>query len=103
MTVLHVCYKSGVRFDHDYYASRHLPMAAAAMAPHGVTHIEAVRIDAASSPYQVMFSAYFESEAQLQRAMGTRAMAEVVADVPNYHDGNPDVMVGQVVAVPVIR
>jgi hypothetical protein len=27
MTVLRVCYKHGVRFDEDYYISKHLPLA----------------------------------------------------------------------------
>jgi uncharacterized protein (TIGR02118 family) len=103
MTVLRVCYKSGIRFDDDYYVSRHVPLAAEVMGPHGVVHIEVVRVTAVTAPYQVMFSAYFESETGLQNALKSRRMAEVLGDIPNYHDGNPDVMIGEAVAVPVVR
>jgi uncharacterized protein (TIGR02118 family) len=103
MTVLRVCYKSGVRFDHDYYVSRHVPLAAEVFGPHGVVHIEVVKVATSTAPYQVMFSAYFESDTGLQNAMQSPRMREVLGDIPNYHDGSPDVMIGEAVAVPVVR
>jgi hypothetical protein len=33
MTVLRVCYKYGVRFDEDYYVSKHLQLSAGVMVP----------------------------------------------------------------------
>jgi uncharacterized protein (TIGR02118 family) len=104
MTVLRVCYKSGVRFDHAYYTSKHLPLASSIMGPHGVTRVEIVKIgpnaDGAPPPYQVMFSAYFDSAAALQNAMQSARMPEVLGDIQNYYDGMPDVLIGEVVPLP---
>jgi uncharacterized protein (TIGR02118 family) len=72
MTVLRVGYKSGVRFDHDYYMTKHLPLTGAVMGPYGVKSVEVMRVTAApdgsAAAYQVIFSAYFESAAALQNA-----------------------------------
>lgn len=103
MTVLRVCYKHGVRFDEGYYTSKHLPLAARVFGPHGVKSVELVRVtataDGSKPPYQVIFSAYFESAAGLQNAMQSPRMAEVLGDIPNYYDGAPDVLIGEVVAL----
>ena len=107
MTVLRVCYKSGARFDYDYYRSKHLPLASAVMGPHGVTNVEMVTLgpnpDGSAPPYQVMLSAYFSSPAALASAMQSPRIGEVMGDVPNFYDGLPDVMVGEVVGLPSMR
>ena len=104
MTVLRVGYKAGVRFDQTYYTSTHLPLAADVMGPHGVTNVEMVTFgvnpDGSQPPYQVMFSAYFTSAVQVESALQSPRMAEVLADIPNYYDGMPDLMIGEVVALP---
>jgi uncharacterized protein (TIGR02118 family) len=105
MTVLRVCYKQGVRFDEDYYISKHLPFAAGVMSPHGLTNVEMVRVtktaDGSKPQYQVMFSAYFESGAGLQNALESPQMGGVLNDIQNFYDGMPDVLIGEVVALPV--
>ena len=102
--VLRVCYKSGVRFDEDYYVSKHLPLAASIMGPYGVTNIELLRIgpnpDGSRPAYQVMFSAHFDSAASLQNALQSPRIGEVMGDITNYYDGMPDIFVGEVVALP---
>ena len=104
MTVVRVCYKSGIRFDHAYYASTHTPLVTGVMGPHGLTKVEVVTMgpkpDGSQPPYQVMFSAYFDSPSALQNAMQSPRMAEVLGDIQNYYDGMPDVMIGEVVVVP---
>jgi uncharacterized protein (TIGR02118 family) len=104
MTVLRVCYKDGIRFDHAYYTSRHTPLVADVMGPHGLTNIEVMSIhpnaDGSRPPYQVMFSAYFDSAASLQNAMQSPRMAEVLGDIQNYYDGMPDVLIGEVATPP---
>ncbi len=106
MTVLRVCYKSGVRFDEAYYVSKHLPLVAEVMGPHGVTGVEMVKVtttaDGAKPPYQVIFSAYFESAAGVQNAMQAPRMGEVLGDIANFHDGMPEVLIGEVVALPAL-
>jgi len=50
-----------------------------------------------SAPYQYVFSAYFDSAADLQRCMTDPKMGQVLADVPNYFTGETDVLVGETV------
>jgi uncharacterized protein (TIGR02118 family) len=103
MTVLKVCYKHGVRFDENYYVSKHVPLSARIMGPHGLKGVEMMKVTATadgSKPlYQVIFSAYFESAAALQSAMSNPQMSEVMGDIQNYYDGMPDVYIGEVVAL----
>ncbi|MFZ0736530.1 MAG: EthD family reductase [Candidatus Acidiferrales bacterium] len=105
MTVLRVCYKHGVPFDEDYYVSKHLPLAAGVMGPYGVKGVEMVKVtttaDGSNPPYQVIFTAYFESAAGLQNAMQNPRMGEVLGDIQNFYNGVPDVLIGEVVALPV--
>ena len=104
MTVLRVCYQHGVRFDESYYISRHMPLVGGVMGPHGVKRVEMVKVtatpDGSNPPYQVIFSAYFESAAGLQAAMQDPRIGEVMGDIANFYDGAPDVMIGEVVALP---
>jgi uncharacterized protein (TIGR02118 family) len=101
MNVLRVGYKSGIRFDHAYYKSTHLPLAGSIMGPHGVTNVEVATFaagpDGAAPPYQVMFSVYFSSASGLQAALADPRVSEIMGDVPNYYDGRPDLMVGEIV------
>jgi uncharacterized protein (TIGR02118 family) len=103
MTVLKVCYKHGVRFDEDYYVSKHVPLSVRIMGPYGLKGVEMMKVTATadgSNPlYQVIFSAYFESAAALQNAMHNPQMSEVMGDIQNYYDGMPDVLIGEVVAL----
>jgi uncharacterized protein (TIGR02118 family) len=105
MTVLRVCYKNGVRFDEVYYISKHLPLTAGVMGPYGVKSVEMVKVtttaDGSKPPYQVIFSAYFESAEGLQNAMQSPRLGDVLGDIQNFYDGMPDVLIGEVVALPV--
>jgi uncharacterized protein (TIGR02118 family) len=103
MTVLKVCYKHGVRFDEAYYLAKHVPLATSVMAPHGLRKTEMVKVnmtpDGSNPYYQVIFSAYFDPAA-LQAAMGSPRIGEVMGDIAKYYDGTPDVLIGEVVALP---
>jgi uncharacterized protein (TIGR02118 family) len=104
MNVLRVCYKSGLRFDEGYYVAKHLPLAASVCGPYGLKRVEVVKFgagpDGAMPDYQVMFSAYFDSAADVQKALSSPRIGEVFADIAKYHDGMPDMMVGEVMALP---
>lgn len=101
MTVLRVCYKSGIRFDEAYYKGTHLPFVGSVMGPYGVSKIEMVKvrsmIDGSKPSYQVIFTAYFDSPASLQDALASPKMPDVLADIGKFHDGTPDVFIGEVV------
>ena len=101
--VLKVCYKSGVRFDEQYYLSKHIPLAAAYFMPFGVKQVEVLRfsdVNGQAPVYQVMITVHFESMAGLQQALSSPGIAEVIADVANYYDGAPDLLVGAPLALP---
>lgn len=102
MTVLRVCYKHGIRFDEGYYTSTHLPLVGAVMGS-AVKKIEVVRVlstgDGSTPPYQTMFSAYFDSPAALQEARQNPRMPEVLADIKNFYDGTPELLIGEVLAL----
>ena len=74
------------------------------MGPHGGKSVEIVKVtataDGSKPPYQVIFSAYFESAAALQNAMQSPRMGEVLGDIQKFYDGMPDVLIGEVVALP---
>ena len=101
MTVLRVCYKQGAAFDERYYFDKHLPMAGGVMGPLGVKNTEIMKVSGSvpgfTAPYQFVFSAYFDSAADLQRCMTDPRMAQVLGDVPNYFKGETDVLVGETV------
>ena len=100
MTVLRVCYKPG-RFDEAYYKATHLPLVSSVASPHGMKRMEVVRLtmtpDGSKPPYQINFSAYFESAAGLQNALKDPKMGPVLDDIKNFHDGAPDIFIGDVV------
>ena len=99
MTVLRVCYKNGAAFDEQYYFEKHLPMAGGIMGALGVKKSEIMKVSGSvpgfTAPYQFVFSAYFDSAADLQRCMTDPRMAQVLGDVPNYFKGETDVLVGE--------
>ena len=100
MTVLRVCYKKGVPFDEKYYIEKHIPMAGAIMGSLGLKKAEIVKVSGSvpgfSAPYQFVFSAYFDSPADLQKCMSDPRIAGVLDDVKNYFTGETDVLVGEV-------
>jgi uncharacterized protein (TIGR02118 family) len=105
VTVLRVCYKTGAVFDEKYYLGKHIPMAGGIMGSLGVKKSEIVKVSGSvpgfSAPYQYVFSAYFDSAADLQKCMTDPRMGEVLGDVPNYFTGETDVLVGETVTLAV--
>ena len=101
MTVLRVCYRQGAPFNEKYYFDTHIPMAGAIMRPLGMKKVEIVKVSGSvpgfAAPYQYVFSAYFDSPADLQRCMADPKMGQVIGDVPNYFAGEQDVLVGETV------
>jgi len=99
MNVLRVCYKTGVRFDEAYYVAKHLPLAASICGPFGLKSVKVAKFwatpDGSKPAYQVMFSAYFESAENIEKLLASPRVAEIMADIPNYYDGTPEIMIGE--------
>ena len=104
MTVLRVCYKNGFRFDEAYYKRTHLPLVGSVMGPHGLKRMEMLKVtgapDGSKAPYQIIFSAYFETAGGVERALADPRIGEVMGDIVKFHDGAPEVMLGDVVDLP---
>ena len=100
MIALTVCYKSGIGFDNDYYFAKHMPLTAK-LGPLGLRNAEVRKIlgtpMGTPAPYQVITTLYFNDAASLQNALGSAEGQAVVADIPNFYHGPPDVMIGEVV------
>ena len=99
--MLRVCDRQGVRFDEQDYFEKHIPMAGAIMAALRMKTAEIVKVSGSvpgfTAPYQFVFSAVFDSPADVQQCMQDPRMGQVLGDVKNYYDGETDVMIGEVV------
>ena len=90
MICLSVLYANGAekRFDHDYYATKHMPMVLDTLKAHGMTRYEIDRgisgVEPGSSPaYLCIGRCYFETIEGFQSGFADHG-AELAADIPNY-------------------
>jgi uncharacterized protein (TIGR02118 family) len=87
--------REGTRFDTDYYGSTHIPLAMKVMKADSVTLIAGVPMGDAPAPYAMICHFEFASSEALQAALADPGMAEVRADVANFTDIAPTVMLGR--------
>ena len=96
--ILSVIYPNhdGARFDADYYRASHAPLAMDIMQADSVTLVEGVPMPgAATAPYALIAHFHFASPETMQRGLASPRMAELQADVPNYTDIQPTIMLGK--------
>ena len=80
-------------FDHDYYKSSHVPMAADAWKP------ERVEIDkGVNGPYVAAVHFFFASEDAMNAALGSDKTGDIMADVANYTNITPVTQTSEVVS-----
>jgi uncharacterized protein (TIGR02118 family) len=81
----------------DYYASRHLPLAAKMP---NVRRFEASRVvgtpDGGEPPYYRIAEVWFDSEQDLQASMSSDEGQSTVGDIPNFATGGATVVVSEV-------
>ena len=87
----------GGRFDHHYYAQTHIRLVEERLRPMGLLGIEAGRFvstfdDKEAPPYVAIAYLVFETEADFRKAFATH-LDEMAADVPNYTDISPQIIV----------
>lgn len=80
----------GRKFDHHYYAQKHMPMVLDRLKSSGMTRYEIDRglaggAPGSAPPFVCIGRLYFDSLAQFQQALGTHG-PEIIQDVPNYTD-----------------
>ena len=81
----------GGTFDHDYYRNTHVPMC-------GKTWNVGGEIDKGiDGPYEAAVHFFFDSMDQFQSAMGAEGTKDVMADVANYTNITPVMLISEVV------
>ena len=82
----------GSTFDHDYYRTTHVPLAAKAWTPVG-TEIDKV----INGPYEAAVHMTFDSLEAFQGAMGSPLTGDVMADVANYTNITPVMQISEII------
>jgi len=85
----------GAKFNTGYYRSSHIPLAMKVMKASRVMLIEGVPNGPSAAPYAMIAHFQFASSDALTAALANPGMAEVRADVPNFTDIKPTVMLGK--------
>ena len=90
----------GVRFDHEYYRDRHMPLLKARMGDackrYTVDKGIAGGAPGSPAPYVALCHIYCDSLASFQAGFGPHA-AEIMADITNYTDVTPVVQISEVI------
>ena len=81
---------AGKRFDHDYYAQKHMPMVLDRLKDVGMTRYEIDRglggaAPGSPPPYLCIGRLYFETVAGFEQGLAKHG-PELMADIPNYTD-----------------
>ena len=83
----------GATFDHDYYRTKHVPLAVKAWG------LESAEIDKGiNGPYEAAVHFTFDSLDALGAAMGAPGTGEVMADVANYTTITPTMQTSEIVS-----
>lgn len=91
--------KPGAKFDYDYYVNKHMPMVKEKLAALGAKGLGAEKglsgmEPGSPAPYVAVGYVQFDSVADFQKAMAAKGQ-EIMADIPNYTDIEPQVQIGQ--------
>ena len=86
------------QFDYDYYLATHMPLVGEHMGP----HIESTLVTKGlaggpdvPAPYYAIATIVFADQAALDSAMAVAG--PVLADIPNFTNTQPQMLIGQVV------
>ncbi len=100
MTAITVAYRSDAKMNTDYYYSAHVPLVEERLTSRGLRATEVRKIvgtpTGAAAPYQIITTLYFENALAFNDAMATDDGRAVLADIHNFYDGMPDIMIGEI-------
>jgi uncharacterized protein (TIGR02118 family) len=89
--------ENGTTFDYEYYMKNHMDLLSTGMA----LHWESVQVTKGLSggpdtpaPFHAITTVLYKDQAALEASMALAGPA--FADVPNYYDGQPTVLIGEV-------
>ncbi|HEX6002024.1 MAG TPA: EthD family reductase [Hyphomicrobiaceae bacterium] len=91
----------GKRFDHGYYANKHLPMVMERLKSSGMLRYEVDKGLAgggpgAPAPFVAACHLYFNAVADFQNGIGAHS-TEIMGDIPNYTDISPQIQISEIV------
>ncbi len=91
----------GKRFDHTYYAQKHMPMVMDRLKGFGMLRYEvdkglAGNGPGAPAPFVAACHLYFNAAADFQKGIGANGK-EIMGDVPNYTDPAPQIQISETV------
>jgi len=84
----------GARFDANYYRSSHIPLVMKVMKATSVMLIEGVPMGSSPAPFAMIAHFQFASSEAITAALANPGMAELRADVANFTDIKPTIMLG---------
>ena len=89
--------ENGTTFNHEYYMKNHIPLISKGMG----LHWESVQVTKGLSggpdtpaPFHAIATILYKDQAALDASMALSGPA--FADIPNYYDGQPTVLIGEV-------
>jgi uncharacterized protein (TIGR02118 family) len=85
--------ETGKRFDHAYYAKKHLPMVMERLKSSGILRYEVDKglaggAPGAPAPFVAACHLYFNAAADFQKGIGAHG-TEIMSDIPNYTAPRP--------------
>jgi uncharacterized protein (TIGR02118 family) len=85
----------GAKFDASYYKDKHAELAREIWNPEKVELIEGQAPGGGRPPFALIANFHFASPEAMGQAMANPRMGELQADVPNFTDITPQIMVGR--------
>lgn len=90
---------TGIKFDIDYYVSRHMPLVQKLVGPSlkgmAVEHGKSGIMPGSPAPFVAAGHLLFDSVEAFQSSFGPHA-PEIIADIPNYTNSDPTIQIGEV-------
>ena len=99
---VHYPSKAGAKFDHAYYAQKHMALVRQRLGGLGLIRAEVDKglgggAPGSAAPYVCIGHVYFNSLAEFQKGMGQHG-AEIMADITNYTTIQPTMQISEIVA-----
>ena len=85
----------GAKFDASYYKAKHAELAKEIWQPERVELIEGPAPGGGAAPFALIAHFHFASPESMGQAMANPRIGELQADVPNFTDITPTIMVGR--------
>ncbi|WEK41673.1 MAG: EthD family reductase [Candidatus Sphingomonas colombiensis] len=85
----------GARFDSAYYRDHHAKLAAEIWSPDRVELVEGLPMGDAPPPFALIAQFHFGSQEAFGAAMASPRRGELQADIANFTDITPQVMIGR--------